>query len=202
MPQPFLRPVRRAKSTLTAGFFAAATALAPVPAAHASSAEDAVRIVSQTADTAVRALEDATISDAEAEAIIAEVDIDRVAQFALGNKWSEISPEQQARYVDAFRTYAKNQLKQHLTGLTGASVEVTDTVPRGEGDVVVATRVTTSDSEMPQTISWRLIDKDGWSIVDIEAQDIWFAIEQRAQFEAILDANNGDIDALISEISS
>ena len=41
-----------------------------------------------------------------------------------------------------------------------------------------------------------------WHIVDIQAQDIWFAIEQRAQFGAILDRNNGDIDALINEISS
>jgi ABC-type transporter MlaC component len=31
---------------------------------------------------------------------------------------------------------------------------------------------------------------------------VWFAIEQRAQFEAILDQNNGDIDDLIAQLKS
>ena len=56
---------------------------------------------------------------------------------------------------------------------------------RGDNDAIVVSQVRTSDNSQPQEMSWRVVANGSWHIVDIQAQDIWFAIEQRAQFQAI-----------------
>lgn len=190
------------RTRLAAAALGAGSLIALAPAAFAAEDNDAAKLVTTTADEAVSALEDGTISDAEANEIMSDVDIDGVAKFTLGNKWADISADERARYVDAFEIFARNQLKQHLSGLSGATVEVTDVIPRGDTDSIVVTQVSTSGEDRPTEMSWRVVENGSWHIVDIQAQDIWFAIEQRAQFQAILDRNNGDIDALIAEITS
>lgn len=191
------------RTRLTAGLLVATSALAIGPFAYAANEDhDAALIVTDTADQAVTALDDQIISDSEADQVLSNVDMDAVAKFTLGNKWAELSADEQSRYTDAFRVFARNQMKEHLSGLSGADVTVTDVVSRGDSDAVVVTQVRTADSDRPQEMSWRVMQNGSWQIVDIQAQDIWFAIEQRAQFGAILDRNNGDIDALINEISS
>lgn len=190
------------RTRLAAAALGAGSLIALAPAALAAEDNDAAKLVTTTADEAVSALEDGAISDAEANEIMSDVDIDGVAKFTLGNKWADISADEKARYVDAFEIFARNQLKQHLSGLSGATVEVTDVIPRGDTDSIVVTQVSTSGEDRPTEMSWRVVENGSWHIVDIQAQDIWFAIEQRAQFQAILDRNNGDIDALIAEISS
>lgn len=177
--------------------FASTSALA-----HASEENSgAVQVVDEAADRTISALDDKTVSDAEADSILELVALDRVAQFALGNTWAELNDAQKTGYVEAFQVYAKNQLKAHLGGFSGGELNVTDIAKRGGSDVIVSTQVT-PEGEMPQTISWRVIQDGSWKVVDIQVQDVWFAIEQRAQFEAILDQNNGDIDDLIAQLKS
>lgn len=194
---------RNLRTRLVAGVFAVTGALAAAPVAQAANEDhDATQIVTTTADQTIEALNDQVISDEEADRILTNVDLDAVAKFTLGNKWPDLSADQQARYTEAFQTFARNQMKEHLSGLSGADFRVTDVIPRGEDDAIVVSQVRTSDNSQPQEMSWRVVANGSWHIVDIQAQDIWFAIEQRAQFQAILDRNNGDIEALITEISS
>ncbi|WP_269402432.1 MlaC/ttg2D family ABC transporter substrate-binding protein [Henriciella marina] len=191
------------RAHMAAGAFLAAGAVAFAPIAQAANEDhDAALLVTDTAAQAVTALDDQVISDDEADRVLSNVDIDAVAKFTLGNKWANISADEQSRYVDAFRVFARNQMKEHLSGLSGADVKVTDVIARGDKDAIVVTQVRTAGNDLPQEMSWRVMANGSWHIVDIQAQDIWFAIEQRAQFGAILDRNNGDIDALINEISS
>ncbi|WP_084419432.1 MlaC/ttg2D family ABC transporter substrate-binding protein [Henriciella litoralis] len=198
MTQSVKTTAERIKGGVIAGLFTASCAFALIPAANADTMDSAAATtVTETVDRTIAALEDSNITDAEAERIIEMVDVDKVAQFSLGNHWADLSDAQKSDYLDAFHTYAKQQLREHLSGFSQASVEVTDVVSRGPKDTIVETQVTTDDDR--QTVSWRLIDG---GIVDIQVQDVWFAIEQRAQFDALLDQNGGDIDALIADIKS
>lgn len=199
MPAPIQSRTGKLLSACLLGMitFASTSALA-----HASEGNSgAVQVVDEAADRTISALDDKTVSDAEADSILELVALDRVAQFALGNTWAELNDAQKTGYVEAFQVYAKNQLKAHLGGFSGGKLNVTDIAKRGGSDVIVSTQVT-PEGEMPQTISWRVIQDGSWKVVDIQVQDVWFAIEQRAQFEAILDQNNGDIDDLIAQLKS
>lgn len=189
------------KNVFLSGAMALGIVLAVTPPASAEAAATGASATVQTCvDRTVTALDDADISDSEAESILEMVDVDRVAQFSLGNHWSDMNADQQDRYVDAFRSYAHKQLKTHLSGFSKATVELGDVAERGDSDAIVQTIVSNDDDR--QTVSWRVMENGGWKVVDIEVQNVWFAIEQRAQFDAILDKNGGDIDALISQISA
>lgn len=193
--------IGKIKTGLMAGFCSLSFLLTLTPAAQAKASDaEAKSVVSDAVDRTLTALDDAAISNSEADTILELVDVDRVAQFALGNHWDKLSESQKSEYLAAFRNFANKQLQGHLTGFSEAKVDIEDVMARGDKDTIVTTIVTTGDDR--QTVSWRLFDSGSWKIVDIEVQNVWFAIEQRAQFDAILDKNGGDLDALIAEISA
>ena len=197
--QPAFRYLRNG---LLAGALTLSSAAALAPAASAATGEEAAQEVVKTAvDQTMTALEDSTISQSEASGIMEYVKVDRVAQFALGKTWTTLNDDQKARYMDAFETYAKAQLQQHLSNLSMAEAEVTDVTSRANGDAIVTTKVATPENPN-QSVNWRVIDDGGWGIVDIQVQDVWFALQQREQFAAVLDQNNGDIDVLIEKLSA
>ena len=198
LQRPFL--ARSMRNTFAAGLLAASAAALTLPAQAASGAEGAVDVVNGAVEQTMDAVADASISDTEADAILNHVDVPMVAKFALGKTWNQVSEDKQARYSAAFETYAKAQLKQHLSSLSDADVEVADVITRKEGDAIVVTKVATAE-DPNQKISWRVIETGAWGIVDIQVQDVWFAIQQREQFQAVLDRNNGDIDALIAQLN-
>ena len=56
-------------------------------------------------------------------------------------------------------------------------------------------------------VRWRVLTRDGkYQVVDValnlDGNLIWLAIEQRAQFLALLDRSNGSAEALIDKIES
>ncbi|MEE2878674.1 MAG: ABC transporter substrate-binding protein [Pseudomonadota bacterium] len=188
------------KRNLAVGAVAIASVFAMSPAASAASGgEGAVKVVNVAVEQTMSAVQDSAISDAEAGDILETVNIERVAQFALANTWKELSDNQKASYMSAFNTYAKAQMREHLSSLSNAQVEVSDVITRSADDAIVVTSVKT-DGEPDQKVSWRVINDGEWGIVDIQVQDVWFAIQQREQFQAVLDKNNGNIDALIAEL--
>lgn len=185
--------------TAIAGIFVAAAFLSPTAQASTGGSPEAV--VNTAVERTLAALEDAKISDLEADGILELIDVDRVAPFTMGRHWRTMDEATQARFVTAFRQFARGQLREHLSGFSQSDVEILRTVARKPGDAIVTTKVSNGDAE-EHVVSWRVTDNDGWKVTDIEAMGLWFAIEQRAQFQAMLDQNGGNVSELISEIAS
>ena len=197
-PHPAPLSIRNA---LIASFLTATATLSLTPAANAASGkEGAVEVVNVAVQQTMNAVEDSAISETEAAAILESVNLERVAQFALANTWKDLITDQKSRYMRAFEIYAKAQLREHLSSLSNAEVNVSDVITRSEKDAIVITQIATEE-DPSQKVSWRVINDGSWGIVDIQVQGVWFAIQQREQFQALLDRNNGDIDALISQLS-
>ena len=185
--------------TAITGIFVAAALFSPVASASTGASPEAV--VNTAVERTLSALEDSQISNQEADAILELIDVERVAPFTMGRHWRTMDEATQARFVTAFRQFARVQLREHLSEFSQADVEILRTVERKPGDAIVTTKVSNGDAE-EHVVSWRVIDNDGWKVTDIEAMGLWFAIEQRAQFQAMLDKNGGNISELISEIAS
>ena len=195
-----LKPLSAINSrTAIAGIFVAAAFLSPTATASTGGSPEAV--VNTAVERTLAALEDAKISDLEADGILELIDVDRVAPFTMGRHWRTMDEATQARFVTAFRQFARGQLREHLSGFSQSDVEILRTVERKPGDAIVTTKVSNGDAE-EHIVSWRVTDNDGWKVTDIEAMGLWFAIEQRAQFQAMLDQNGGNVSELISEIAS
>lgn len=168
------------------------------PNAYADTPQE---IVTEVSDTARQGLADNILSSEELETLLERVDVDGVARFALGKYADDLSDEAFNPYLDAFREYLKIQMQDYLGDFADASVEITASQQRGQ-QVIVETDVRRADGETVN-VNWRL-KKAGtdWQIIDVEAMNLWLAIEQRAQFIAELDKNGGDINALTENLKT
>lgn len=190
-------PAIKTRHALTG--IALSLALLAQPAAATGATPEAV--VETAVDRTLAALKDSHISDQEADEILKVIDVERVAQFTMGRHWRSMDEATRGDFMDAFRSFARVQLREHLADFSEADVEILRTVERKPGDAIVTTKVSGVDNK-EHMVSWRVNDNDGWKVTDIEAMGLWFAIEQRAQFQAMLDKNGGNVSQLIAEIGS
>lgn len=196
-----MRVIKTIRPTHIACGFLAATLLAPSALARSENFSEPAAVVDTAVERTIDALQDTRISDAEADAILALIDIERVAPFTLGKHWRTADEATKTAFIAAFQEFSREQLREHLSGFANADVEIVRTIERKEGDAVVITNVSGVDDE-EHVVSWRVNDRDGWKVTDIEVAGLWFAIEQRAQFQAVLDQNGGDIEGLMSKMKS
>ncbi|MEO0817387.1 MAG: ABC transporter substrate-binding protein [Pseudomonadota bacterium] len=131
-------------------------------------------------------------------------DLDAVSNFVIGRYAREFSEDELASYRAAFRTYALAVYENELDRYRGESVEVIGSFDRTARDSIVNTRIP-REGGPAMDVRWRVLNRGGeYQVVDvalnIEGNLLWLAIEQRAQFLALLDRTNGSSDALIAKI--
>ena len=166
-----------------------------------SAQETPTEIVKDLSEQTVSFLEDDTLQKQEIDRLLADVDVDGIARFALGKYSSQISADEYSAYESAFRNYLREQLRDHLVRFSGGEVEIDDANRRGNQSIIKTT-LTKPDGDKLD-VNWRLRKSEaGWEVIDVEAMNLWLAIEQRAQFQAGLDQSGGDISALVRQLES
>lgn len=131
-------------------------------------------------------------------------DFDAISNFVIGKYARRFSADELARYRAAFRTYALAVYENELDAYRGEEVMVRGSVDRSPTDSIVNTVIRRRDGQ-DMDVRWRVQGTEGnYQVIDvalnIEGNLIWLAIEQRAQFIALLDRTNGSADALIRRI--
>jgi len=103
-----------------------------------------------------------------APAIDATYDIAFMASRALGRKWRTLSPEDQARWISAFRDITLNTYATRFASSSGEKFSVDAVEPSRRGTAIVFTRILSPDSE-PVDIRYRMRrDAEGhWRIIDV-----------------------------------
>lgn len=133
--------------------------------------------------------------------LLETLDTARIARFALGKYARQLETDDVQRFTAAFETFLANQFRQHGDALEGADIVVTGSDDRNARDSIVETKVTFTNGET-DTYRWRVIERDGdWRIVDVEAYDLWLAIEQRAQIAAVLGRRGADANDAITALN-
>ncbi len=133
-------------------------------------------------------------------------DLNAVSNFVIGKYARRFTDDELARYRAAFRDYALAVYQHELDAYRGEAVIVKGSVDRSPTDSIVNTVIRRQDGK-EMDVRWRVKAEDGgYQVVDValnlDGNLIWLAIEQRAQFIALLDRTNGSADALISKIES
>lgn len=133
-------------------------------------------------------------------------DLDAVARFVIGKYARRFSEEEMERYKEAFKTYALAVYENELDDYRGEEVVVEGSTDRTANDSIVDTVIERSDGQK-MDVRWRVLNRNGeYQVVDValevDGNLIWLAIEQQAQFLALLDRTNGSADALIDKINS
>jgi len=132
--------------------------------------------------------------------------LDAVSNFVIGKYSRRFTEAELTRYRKAFRAYALAVYEYQLDAYRGETVVVKNSVDRSETDSIVNTVIKRQDGK-DMDVRWRVQGKEGsYQVVDValnlDGNLIWLAIEQRAQFIALLDNNNGSADKLIKKIDS
>ncbi len=133
-------------------------------------------------------------------------DIDAVSNFVIGKYARRFTEDELTRYRKAFRNYAMAVYEAQLDAYRGEAVVVKSSVDRSPTDSIVNTVIKRKDGK-EMDVRWRVQGKEGsYQVVDVALNSdgnlIWLGIEQRAQFIALLDDNNGSADKLIAKIDS
>lgn len=131
-------------------------------------------------------------------------DFDAISNFVIGKYSRRFSKDELTAYRTAFRNYAMAVYENELDAYRGEAVTVKNSVDRSATDSIVNTVIKRNDGR-DMDVRWRVLGKDGsYQVVDValnlDGNLIWLAIEQRAQFIALLDQNNGSADVLINKI--
>jgi phospholipid transport system substrate-binding protein len=107
--------------------------------------------------------------------------------------------------VNAFRNYAVAVYESRLTQYSGQSLRVTGSDEKSADDVVVKTVLVdpngkTSGQE-PIQVDFRVVSSNGkFVVIDASIAGVWLAIEERDQFTAFLQQNNGNVQALSAHL--
>lgn len=132
--------------------------------------------------------------------------IDAVAKFTIGKYSKRFSDEEMTAFLASFRVYALALYEEYFIAYRGREVNVSGSLDRNPRDSIVDTKILREDGR-ELAVRWRVLKRGGkYQVVDIALNSngnlIWLAIEQQAQFIAILDKNNGSAEALIDKIDA
>lgn len=171
------------------------------PGVEAKGAADAQAKAAREARDFVDAKARALFSGTEAPepaVLLALVDIPAIARFTLGREARVIAPADFQRYVKATEKYLTSALSAQTGRFAGAKVRVLDSVARTADDAVVRVRVSPREGETTD-LRWRVVRRGSeWKVLDLEAAGIWLAIQARAETQALLEQNGGNIDPVIA----
>jgi phospholipid transport system substrate-binding protein len=130
-------------------------------------------------------------------------DIKTIAQFALGIHWRNISDNEKKEYVDLFENMVVNIYARRFGDYKGQEIVVKTANKRGKRDFIVSSTILPPEGENGPEVSldWRVRNRNGsLKIIDISVEGTSMIITQRADFSAVIQKGNGDIEFLLAEL--
>lgn len=194
-------------SVLLAGFYTPAiaeNALTEATRTHEQAAQTpAGKFIQGLGDLAIEIVSDKKRDPKERSAAFEKVlsdyfDLRTIARFVIGRAWHQATPEQQAEYMDLFRTLVLRTYGTRMTLYSGENFKVIGTRPETDMDTVVLSQITHPDGSKATSIDWRVRQKDGrMGVIDIVVEGISLSVTQKQGYASILQNNHGKIESLL-----
>jgi phospholipid transport system substrate-binding protein len=176
--------------------------------AQAQDVKAAEQFIESTGNKVVSALKDGTATGDNAGAwfsnLLNEVlDIETMGRFTLGRYWRSASPAQQEEFLAAFKQSLVKVYTKRLSEYSGEDFKLVGSRPEGDKDVLVTTRIM-PPSGQPIDADWRVrTQSDGsFKIIDFVVGNVSLLASQRSEYAAVIQRNNGSIEALIEAIKA
>lgn len=199
-----------ASSTRRAAFIAilATAVAATAPLAHAARNNEAEAYVQANASQALASLAPNAPAAQFYELMTRFSDMPRIANFVLGRYGAQLRADAalRAEWTRAFQDYSIAVYQSRLDRFSGATIRVTNSIERVPGsDVIVVSEIAPRGGGRATPVQWRILKQGNvWKVVDVslvlEGNEIWLAQQQQRDFLAALDANHGDIRALMATV--
>lgn len=171
-------------------------------------ASSALETLRQSVDGVVGTLRDQayrkeTNKDARRKLLMAKIepvfDPYEISGRALGPNWSKFTPDQRARFSDAFTHLLQRTWLDRLEAYTDEVVEYGEQTMLDANKAEIKTRIKGNKVDVP--ITYRLIQKnETWKVYDIVVEGVSLLQNYRSQFNEILSKQSPE--ELISRLST
>lgn len=179
------------------------------PARGAETADEATQVVTGLHDTLLGVMKEATALgyqgryDRIAPALTQAFDFESMARFVLGQQWKDLSPQDQARWLEAFERITVATYAGRFTGYTGEQFRTLGQDPAAQDTVFVRTVVDRPEVDDVE-LTYRLRKTDpGWKVIDVYQKGTvselalrrseYSSVLKRDGFEKLLEVVNAKI---------
>lgn len=194
------------KHPLTSLALASAAAAALGGAALADSADPAGARVEAFDAAVIKTLQAGKAAGAQGRAKVIgpaveqAFDLQVMVRTAVGPRWSQMSPDDQAALQKAYARFAVANWAKNFDNYSGQKLELDGPVQDRGGDKLVKTRLTGGGTNV--SLAYRLRDTgSGWKVIDVFYNgSISQLATQRSDFASTL--SNGGAKALVSKLDA
>ena len=132
------------------------------------------------------------------------VDIEGIGFYSLGANRKNATKNQINKYKAAFSEYFLKSFSSRLAEYSNPEIEVNSKKVINKNYTIVLSTLAGTDSRPEVKIEWRVYTKypDNLLIRDLIIEGLSLARTQKEEFASIINSNDGNIDALIENLSN
>jgi phospholipid transport system substrate-binding protein len=130
------------------------------------------------------------------------VDIYGIGMYSLGSNRKNISEDELNTYKEVFENYFLKSFSSRLAEYSNPIIEVNSKEKINENYTIVSSTLVATEKRPEIKIEWRIYTKnqDKPLIRDLVIEGLSLARTQKAEFNSIIQAANGDINALFENL--
>ena len=135
---------------------------------------------------------------------IKSVDIKGIGLYTLGSHRKDLSDAQKEEYNDLFKNYFLKSFADRLSDYTDPKINVISEEKLNEKYTIVSSILMATEKKPEVNIQWRVYTKnpDQPLIRDLIIEGLSLARTQKEEFNSVIQSNNGDINALFSNLKN
>jgi phospholipid transport system substrate-binding protein len=185
-----------------------ATGSATAPTTGSSSDEaqtaPAGKFIQDLGDKAISVMADKSLTPQQRNEKYASLlhdafDIPAIGRFVLGRAWETATPAQQQEFLKLFQALVVKMYGARLNLYSGESFKVKGVRAESGTEMVVASVIAHTDGSPPTQVDWRVHKNNNGqlAVIDVSVAGVSQSLTQRQEYAAIIERNNGKIDALL-----
>ena len=131
------------------------------------------------------------------------VDIEGISFYSLGAYRKSLNKDQLIRYKIVFNDYFLKSFSSRLAEYSNPEIEVNTQKKINNNYTIVSSTLRGTNTRPEIKIEWRVYTKDPENLLirDLIIEGLSLARTQKEEFSSIINSNNGDIEALIKNLS-
>ena len=131
------------------------------------------------------------------------VDINGIGFYSLGVHKKKLTKDQIIEYKKVFTKYFLKSFSSRLAEYSNPEIEVNSKKIINEKYTIVSSALVATDSRPEVKIEWRVYTKDPDNLLirDLIIEGLSLARTQKEEFSSIINSNDGNVEALIKNLS-
>ena len=131
------------------------------------------------------------------------VDIKGIGFYSLGAYRKDLSKDQLTNYMNIFEEYFLKSFSSRLAEYSNPEIEVNSKKKLNDNYTIVSSTLVATDSRPEVNIKWRVYTKNPENLLirDLIIEGLSLARTQKEEFSSIINSNDGNIEALLKNLS-